>query len=184
MIKVGIWNGKTCLFSFCRDLNEQVFLSNQVDLLQTQLEKALQYTFAFQLGLATVEKGKVMVQHLSPSASRVLGYPVDDFLTKRQHWLDSIYEEDRTAIQENLNGRIIGRESGMLEYRIINQDGSPRWVQDVLESRKILAGRVYLECMIKTFPSANSRKKPSSTPKNNCCNGSMNSNSATVKSRC
>ena len=132
------------MFAFCRDLSHYSVLEEQVDRLRGQLDEALESAYAFQWGMVTDADGKLCVRSLSSSAARVTGYPVEDFITGQKNWLHIVHPEDRAYVEEHLMHWVIGRQRETLEYRFMRSDNTIRWVQDVLESRRIVAGRVYL----------------------------------------
>jgi len=67
--------------------------------------------------------------YLNPAAEQLYGYPVSDFFSQRNLWLDVIHPEDRERVVANLP-QFLRQGACELEYRVVRPDGSVRWVRD------------------------------------------------------
>ncbi len=144
LLKAENWDQGQVIFAFCRDLSHYSALEEQVDRLKGQLDEALESAFAYQWSMVTDADGKLSFRTLSSSADRVTGYPAEDFITGKKEWFSIVHPEDRSYVEDHLTQWVIGRQQESLEYRFIRPDQTVRWVQDMLETRRIIAGRVYL----------------------------------------
>lgn len=67
--------------------------------------------------------------YLNPAAEQLYGYPVREFFTHRNLWLDVIHPGDRERVVANLP-EFLKQGACELEYRVVRPDGSVRWVRD------------------------------------------------------
>ena len=76
---------------------------------------------------------------VSEPASKMLGYPVEDWYQK-DFWLDHIHPDDRDATyQYCLNQTALGMEH-QFEYRMIAADGAIIWIRDLVHVAKDKSG--------------------------------------------
>jgi len=64
----------------------------------------------------------------SKGIHELTGVPASEFLSGRAHWGDIEHPDDRKYVWDTVQSAMEGRRSYELEYRIINADGSVRWV--------------------------------------------------------
>lgn len=67
--------------------------------------------------------------YVSP-AFEIFGYPLEDWLTNPDIWLQVIHEDDRQMVFENTLESTRTGENVQYEYRVIAADGSVHWVRD------------------------------------------------------
>ena len=65
-----------------------------------------------------------------PACVAVTGYTADEFKKNPLLWIQMVYEEDRSVVEEHAKHTSTGRKVGPLEHRIIHKDGSLRWVKN------------------------------------------------------
>ena len=75
------------------------------------------------------------VYYVSPGAETVTGYAVDDLMEGKVDWQDLIYPGDRERMSAESIAIEVKPDSLVQEYRIVNKDGSVRWVRDTKKSR-------------------------------------------------
>ena len=67
--------------------------------------------------------------YANPAAERMWGRPFESLMHDQNVYIDSILQEDRTFVMQNLEAQRSGKKTEM-EYRITLPDGSIRWIWD------------------------------------------------------
>ncbi len=62
----------------------------------------------------------------------VTGYTSEDFASDPYLWFRMVHEEDRKAVQEQVNVVLLGQDVQPLEHRIFRKDGVMRWIKNTL----------------------------------------------------
>lgn len=71
------------------------------------------------------------MEFISSAAQDISGYPAADFINSRDRtWASVIHPDDQATIQATVEQAVQTREPFMLEYRVLHQDGSIRWVYE------------------------------------------------------
>ncbi|HEY9858794.1 MAG TPA: PAS domain S-box protein, partial [Candidatus Obscuribacterales bacterium] len=69
---------------------------------------------------------------VSPKAERILGYPLSDWLSDPQFWLNHIHPGDREWVVATCQRETQARRNHTLEYQMIAQDGRLVWFRDMI----------------------------------------------------
>ncbi|MCL1470539.1 PAS domain S-box protein [Argonema antarcticum] len=82
------------------------------------------------------------ILYVSPAYEQIWGRPCEQLYADRQSWIDSIEPEDRETVLAKMSA--LGTEkSTSVEYRIVQPDGSIRWIWDRSFPIKDEFGKVY-----------------------------------------
>ncbi len=82
------------------------------------------------------------ILYVSPAYEQMWGRPCEQLYGDRQSWIDSIEPEDRETVLAKMSKQVRG-ESTSVEYRIVQPDGSIRWIWDRSFPIKDEFGKVY-----------------------------------------
>jgi two-component system, cell cycle sensor histidine kinase and response regulator CckA len=78
---------------------------------------------------------------VSNQAERMLGYPVDKWLSQPRFWRNKIHPEDLERVTQSLAGAVENKRNHELEYRMLGADGRTVWMRDtvslVIEQGKV-----------------------------------------------
>ena len=78
--------------------------------------------------------------YFSNTSNHLLGYQIDEFTDNADLWWNRTYDDDRLMLEQNDAKYRLGEiDHHILEYRMLNKDGSVRWVMDrgvVIDSTK------------------------------------------------
>ncbi len=82
--------------------------------------------------LASADLSRIF--YISPAYERVTGYTCESVYENPRRWIDQIHEDDRPMVQESVNHRLSGKLQGRTEteYRMVNANGSIRWLRCVI----------------------------------------------------
>ncbi len=69
---------------------------------------------------------------VSHYAERLLGYPVERWITEPTFWKDHVHPEDRDSVVELCIAATAAGKSHTLEYRFLAADGSVVWLRDLV----------------------------------------------------
>ena len=69
---------------------------------------------------------------VSKQAERLLGYPVEQWLTEPHFWANHIYEEDREWVVAYCIRCTLDKKSHEFEYRMVADDGRIIWLRDIV----------------------------------------------------
>jgi PAS domain S-box-containing protein len=78
--------------------------------------------------------GDTCFTFVSRQAERLLGYPLQDWLTQSDFWTRHVHPEDRDHVLEYTRQAIAERRPHELEYRMIAADGRTVWIRDMLST--------------------------------------------------
>jgi len=67
---------------------------------------------------------------VSPAAEALLGYPIAQWLTEENFWIDHIHPDDREKVLVYCRQEIQAGRDHQLEYRLIAADGRTVWLRD------------------------------------------------------
>jgi len=70
-----------------------------------------------------------LVLYVSPSYERIWGRPFRRVYTHPESWLEAVHEDDRQRAREAFSATVV-KGHGDVEYRVIQPDGTVRWVHD------------------------------------------------------
>lgn len=79
--------------------------------------------------LWSVDAATEQVLYASPAANEIYGRAPEEFLQNPRLWLEVIHPEDRARVGDTWQKFLKG-QSYDLEYRVVQPDGSVRWVHD------------------------------------------------------
>ncbi|MEM9219347.1 MAG: AAA family ATPase [Cyanobacteria bacterium P01_F01_bin.150] len=83
------------------------------------------------------------MEFLSDAITNLSGYPVSDFIDgKERHYASIIHPDDICQIEKIVGQRLEQQQTFILEYRIIHQDGSIRWVTETGKGIRNNAGEL------------------------------------------
>jgi PAS domain S-box-containing protein len=68
--------------------------------------------------------------YLSPQVEAVFGYPVEEWRSTEDFWIDHVHPEDRPQVVSDDERTNVEREHFSLDYRFLAADGGWRWVHD------------------------------------------------------
>src|SRR5262245_1212530 len=69
---------------------------------------------------------------VSDQAERILGYPVDRWLSEPAFWIDHLHPDDREWAARTRTDSIRGKRALDVEYRMIAADGRALWLRDLV----------------------------------------------------
>jgi len=69
---------------------------------------------------------------VSKQAERILGYPVEQWLTEPNFWLNHLHPDDRARAFDAETRAVSSKQNVQLEYRMIAADGHVVWFRDVV----------------------------------------------------
>ena len=78
-----------------------------------------------------LEDGRPVRTHYYPGVKLVTGYTEADFMSDPHLWFQMIAEEDRAAVEVQIQGVLKEATTRSVEHRIRHKDGSIRWVRNV-----------------------------------------------------
>jgi len=81
------------------------------------------------------------VLYVSPGYEMIFGRPRSELYQFPLSWLDTVHPEDKERVSKALGKRVKGRYHE--EYRIVQNDGSIRWIRELAFPVKDNGGRVY-----------------------------------------
>ena len=67
--------------------------------------------------------------YMSPAVEKIWGQPIDYLMSEPNAFINSVFPEDRSAVQRALENEKKG-ERVEIEYRIVHPDGTLRWIWD------------------------------------------------------
>jgi diguanylate cyclase (GGDEF)-like protein/PAS domain S-box-containing protein len=70
--------------------------------------------------------------YISSKVEGIYGYPLEDWLTKDNFWLDHIHEDDIQRVTNTIHESLQNNTAFELEYRLIKADMSIAWIKDVV----------------------------------------------------
>jgi two-component system sensor kinase FixL len=79
--------------------------------------------------------------YISPAYERIWGQSCDSLLESRDSWMASIHPEDQARVRKAVAHNDLDQYN--IEYRIVRQDGSTRWIHDRAFPIKDQQGRIY-----------------------------------------
>ena len=79
--------------------------------------------------------------YISPAYERIWGLTCDSLLESRDSWMASIHPEDQARVRKAVAHNDLDQYN--IEYRIVRQDGSIRWIRDRAFPIKDQQGRIY-----------------------------------------
>jgi len=77
-----------------------------------------------------IEDGHPVETVHGPACVAVTGYASDEFASAPYLWIRMVYEEDRTAVEEQAKRVLLGQDVQPIEHRILRKDGVMRWVRN------------------------------------------------------
>ncbi|HWX18684.1 MAG TPA: ATP-binding protein [Candidatus Binatia bacterium] len=89
-----------------------------------------------------VENGRAVATFHGPGCEAVTGYTSGEFESDQTLWYRMIREEDRPAVLEQTERILRGEEPPPLEHRIIDKNGTERWIRNTTVPRKDAQGRL------------------------------------------
>jgi PAS domain S-box-containing protein len=84
------------------------------------------------------------VSFVSPEAERLLGYPVERWLSEKDFWVNHIHAGDRERVLETCQKALAEGRDYHLEYRVSAADGRVVWLQDIVRVLRDESGKVRL----------------------------------------
>lgn len=99
---------------------------------------------------AEFSRDSLVFSFVSRQIERVLGYPLDRFLGKREEsaWPQVLYPSDFETVQLRLRNLALSLETTELEYRAFDQAGKMHWFQDRVSAVRDPDGTVRLRGLI------------------------------------
>ena len=82
------------------------------------------------------------VSYISPSFEQIWKMPMESILENPKVFIDRIHPEDQPKVGEYMQLQDLGVESSV-EYRLLFEDGSIRWIKDRSSPIKDSSGKVY-----------------------------------------
>jgi diguanylate cyclase (GGDEF)-like protein/PAS domain S-box-containing protein len=81
--------------------------------------------------LWSVDAKTMETLQISSACQRILGFSEEEFVQNPYLWLDHLHPNDKTEVLEQLH-LVEKGESAKLEYRILTNNGEPKWVFDYI----------------------------------------------------
>jgi PAS domain S-box-containing protein len=66
----------------------------------------------------------------SPAYERIWGRPLENLYKNPKDWIEAIHPEDRAEMVMQVEKAVAGQEPFSMEYRLLEQDGTVRWISD------------------------------------------------------
>jgi two-component system cell cycle sensor histidine kinase/response regulator CckA len=82
------------------------------------------------------------ILYVNRAAERLLGYSLDDWLSRPTFWVDLLHPDDRDAAVARCRAAVEEGRDHDFEYRVITADGSIRCLRDIVSVRRGEGGRV------------------------------------------
>jgi PAS domain S-box-containing protein len=82
---------------------------------------------AFWLGTPGIGKDR-QVLYVNPAFEEIFGVGREEIYKSDNAWLEAVYEEDRNRVLGLLEGFLLDQDDYDVEYRIVQPDGSIRWI--------------------------------------------------------
>ncbi len=82
------------------------------------------------------------ITFVSQQAERLLGYPVENWLTEKDFWTKHIYSNDRERVEHAFQKALAEGSDYDLDYRALAADGKVIWVRDVVRVVRDDSGRI------------------------------------------
>ena len=120
---------RTLALYTARDVREQRETHRQLKLLEEELA---QLTSAISACLWSAEidgAGRWEYKYWSAAVEKITGRPPAFFFPGPARWAEIVHPDDRDAWRETL-ARMTGNATGQAEYRIVQPDGTSRWVRE------------------------------------------------------
>lgn len=89
-----------------------------------------------------MEDGKPVETIHSPASVSVTGYAPDEFLADPYLWITMVDEEDRPAVEAQVEAIVSGQDVHELEHRIYRKDGQMRWIRNTVVSHRDGSGKL------------------------------------------
>ena len=77
---------------------------------------------------------------VSRKAEKILGYPLSEWLSSPDFWLQIVHPEDRADVESHRREMLQRGRGGAVEYRVLAADGRTVWVRTLCEVVRDLAG--------------------------------------------
>src|SRR5262245_27905874 len=74
----------------------------------------------------------VQFSFVSQKAERLLGYPVERWLSEPRFWVNLIHPEDRDRAVATCAAAVDRSEDHTFDYRVVAADGRTLWMRDVV----------------------------------------------------
>ncbi|MGA2865681.1 MAG: PAS domain S-box protein [Verrucomicrobiota bacterium] len=110
-----------------------VKLSNQADQAVKESERRYQRLLASVTDYVysvTVDQGRPSATSHGPGCEAVTGFTPGEFEADPSLWYRMIYEEDRPAVLAQAERILKGEAPAPLEHRVVNRNGSIRWIRN------------------------------------------------------
>jgi PAS domain S-box-containing protein len=92
---------------------------------RTLVESSTDYIYT-----VAIANGRVAQTVHGPGCLGVTGYTPQEYQAEKQLWLRMVPDEDRPSVLEQARRLADGQKVAPLEHRIIQKDGSVRWVRN------------------------------------------------------
>ena len=89
------------------------------------LDSVIDYVYSVE-----INNGRPVRTVHGPGCKAVTGYSPEDYQADANLWYNMIHSDDRAAVVAYASDVIAGRAMPFMEHRIINRDGSIRWVRN------------------------------------------------------
>ena len=78
--------------------------------------------------------------YVSRGAEALLGYSLQDWLSRPAFWVELLHPDDRDAAVAHCRAAVADGRNHDFEYRVITADGSVRWLRDIVSVGRDGAG--------------------------------------------
>lgn len=118
------WEGKSVCIISLRDITERKRAENALSQSEEKFRQMAE-NIANVFWLASPNGNQLL--YVSPAYEKIWGRPIEVTNGEPQFWIETVYPEDRKAVEEAISKQLQG-ESTSNEYRIVRPDGSIRWI--------------------------------------------------------
>jgi PAS domain S-box-containing protein len=119
------WDGQQQLYCVCRDITERKRAEEALQQSEHKFQVVADQTYDFESWLDP--NGNYI--YASPSCERIYGYGPNEFISDPSLRQRVVHPEDRARFDEHLRAVEAAHTHGEVEFRIVRNDGSVRWIE-------------------------------------------------------
>ena len=75
---------------------------------------------------------RIQFSFVSQKAERLLGYPINRWLTEPDFWVKLIHPDDRAWVVSTCAAAVLAVKDHTFDYRVVAADGRTVWIRDVV----------------------------------------------------
>ncbi|MCA9037673.1 MAG: PAS domain S-box protein [Planctomycetaceae bacterium] len=79
-----------------------------------------------------LENGRIVEKQHGPKCADITGYHPEEYIANPRLWIELVHEDDRPAIQQQIERVLSGHNAMAVEYRIRRRDGKLCWLRKLI----------------------------------------------------